>query len=71
MDVSALISSAVYTQQSSTANQRQIAVAANANRVEQQTVAVLLQAIEQSASYGASGQVSSGAVAGTRFSASA
>ena len=71
MDAASLISSVVSSRESATANQRQIAVAANANRVEQQTVAVLLQAIEQSASYGASGQVSSGAVAGTRFSASA
>jgi hypothetical protein len=71
VDVSSLISTAVYTQQSTTANERQIAVAANANRVEQQTVSVLLKAIEQSAAYGSGGQPAAGGTVGTRFSATA
>lgn len=71
MDVSSLISSAVYTQQSSTANQRQIAVASNAMKKEQETVSVLLEAIQQSASYGSGGQPAAGGIVGTRFSATA
>jgi hypothetical protein len=71
VDVSSLISSAVYTQQSSTANERQIAVAANAMKKEQETVSVLLEAIQQSASYGSGGQPAAGGTVGTRFSATA
>ena len=71
MDVSSLISSAVYARESTTANQRQVAVAANAIKTEQETMSVLMQAIQESASYGAGGQLGSGAVTGTRFAATA
>jgi hypothetical protein len=70
VDSVSLISSVVSAQADARANQRQMAVAVNAARTEQATVDVLLQAIQTSA-YGANGQVSSGAVAGTRFAASA
>ncbi len=71
MDVSSLISSAVFTQQGATANERQIAVAANAMKKEQETVSVLLEAIQQSASYGSGGQPAAGGTVGTQFSATA
>jgi len=71
VDVSSLISSAVFTQQGATANERQIAVAANAMKKEQETVSVLLEAIQQSASYGSGGQPAAGGTVGTQFSATA
>ena len=71
MDVSSLISSSVYTQQSANANQRQIAVAANAMKKDQETVSVLLEAIQQSASYSSGGQPAAGGTVGTQFSATA
>ena len=71
VDAVSLISSVISARENATANQRQVAVAANAVRTEQATMAVLMQAIQQSASYGANGQLSSGAVTGSRFTASA
>jgi hypothetical protein len=71
VDAAALISSVVSARESTTANQRQIAVASNAVRTEKAAMATLLQAIEQSAAYGAAGQVNPSAVTGTRFAASA
>lgn len=63
MDSVSLISSAVSANLSSAANQRLVAVAANAVKTEQATMATLMEAIQQSAAYGSSGQsVSSGAV---------
>ncbi len=69
VDSVSLISNVFAATQSTAANQRQMAVAANAVRTEQATVATLLEAIQQSASYGSSGQLSTGGVAGARFSA--
>jgi hypothetical protein len=69
VDSVSLISSVVNARESATANQRQMAVAANAARTERETMSVLMQAIQQSAAYGASGQPSSGGVAGTQFAA--
>ena len=71
MDAASLISSVVSSRESATANQRQIAVASNAASTEKAAIATLLQAIEQSAAYGAGGQVNPGAATGTRFAASA
>lgn len=71
VDSVSLISSVFAATQGAAANQRQLAVAANAVRTEQATVATLLEAIQQSASYGSGGQLQSSAVTGTRFAASA
>ena len=71
LEVSSLISTVLNAREGAAANQRQVAVAANAARNQQATVAVLLEAIQQSASYGSGGQLSAGAVPGTRFAASA
>ncbi|MFT3830292.1 MAG: hypothetical protein QM691_11375 [Opitutaceae bacterium] len=68
MDSVSLISSVVNARESATANQRQMAVAANVARTEQQTVSVLMEAIQQSAAYGAKGQPTGGAI-GSQFSA--
>lgn len=65
-----MISSVVEARAGATANQRQVAVAVNAARTEKAAVATLLNALEQSAAYGASGQMSAGGI-GTRFAASA
>lgn len=70
MDVSSLLSTVLNAREGATANQRQVAVAANAIRTEQAAVATLVEALQQSAAYGANGQVGGGAV-GTRFAASA
>ena len=71
VDSVSLLSSVVSATQSAATNERQIAIAANAIKTEQATVATLMEAIQQSAAYGASGQPSAGAVTGTRFAASA
>ena len=65
-----MISSVAYARENANANQRQMAVAANAVRTEQATVGKLLEAIQQSSAYNASGQPGSGGI-GTRFAASA
>ena len=70
MDAVSMISSVLDVREGAAANQRQIAVAANAARNEENSVAVLIEALQQTSSYGANGQVSGGAV-GTRFAASA
>jgi hypothetical protein len=62
------ISSALGLRLGIDANQRQITVAAAAARTEKATVATLLDAIQQSASYGAGGQAIGGGGIGTRFS---
>ena len=70
VEVSSLISSVLNVREGATANQRQVAVAANAARNAEDSVAVLMKAFQQSSAYGANGQVSGGGV-GTRFAASA
>jgi hypothetical protein len=70
VDSVSLVSSVLSLREGATANDRQIAVAASAARSQKTLLDVLLQAIETSA-YGSNGKVSSGAVTGTRFSASA
>ncbi len=65
-----MISTVVGARENATANERQVAVAVNAARTEKAAVATLLNALEQSSAYSASGQVSAGGV-GTRFAASA
>ncbi len=63
VDSVSLLSSVMSANLSTAANQRQVAVAVNAVKTEQATVATLLDAIQQSASYGSGGQaLSSGAV---------
>ena len=71
VDSVSLLSTVFSATQSAATSERRIAVAANAIRSEQETVATLLEALQQSASYGSGGQLSSGAVTGTRFAASA
>ncbi|HLP02564.1 MAG TPA: hypothetical protein VK163_11120 [Opitutaceae bacterium] len=66
MDSVSLISSVVNARESATASERRMAVAANAVRTEQETVSVLMEAIQQSAAYGSNGQALSSSV-GTRF----
>lgn len=70
MDSVSMISTVVGARENATANERQVAVAVNAARTEKAAVATLLNALEQSSAYSASGQVSTGGV-GTRFAASA
>ena len=65
-----MISSVAYARENADANQRQMAVAANAVRTEQAAVGKLLEAIQQSSAYNANGQGSAGGI-GTRFAASA
>lgn len=69
VDSVSLISNVFAATQGTAVSQRQMAVAANAVRTEQETVATLLEALQQSTAYSASGQLSSGAVAGAKFSA--
>jgi hypothetical protein len=71
VDSASLISSVVSARESTTANQRQIAVAVNAVRTEQATVSTLLEALQQSAAYGSGGQALASGGVGTRFVASA
>jgi hypothetical protein len=68
MDSVSLISTVMSAREGAQANERQIAVAANAARSQEQAVAVLLQAIQSSA-YNAGGHMSTPAVSvGTNFS---
>lgn len=69
MDSVSLISSVVSARESATASERRMAVAANAVRAEQETVSILMEAIQQSAAYGASGQPGAAAAIGSNFSA--
>lgn len=71
VDSASLISSVLSAREGATANQRQVAVAASAVRSEKATVATLLEAIQQSASYGSGGQALASGGVGTRFVASA
>lgn len=67
MDTVSLLSTAVNVTETAAADQREVAVAANAARAEQAANAVLLEALQQSAAYTADGAATR-AVSGTRFS---
>ncbi len=69
MDSVSLLRTVFSATQGAAANQRQTAVAVNAVRAEQAAVATLLEAIQQSASYGSGGQSLTGGGVGTRFAA--
>ncbi len=69
MDSVSLLSSVVSAREGAVAAERRMAVAANAVRTEQETVSVLLQALQQSAAYGAGGRPSPTTVPGGQFSA--
>lgn len=71
VDAVSLISTVFNANQSAAATQRQTAIAANAIRSEQATMNTLMEAIQQSASYGAGGQALASSGVGTRFAASA
>ena len=70
MDSVSLVSSVLSLREGAAANDRQVAVAANAARTEEAAADLLLQAIQTSA-YGANGQVGATAAIGTQLSASA
>lgn len=69
MDSVSLISSVFSATQSAAANQRQVAVAVNAVKTEQATMATLMEAIQQSAAYGSGGQALSGGAVGSVLAA--
>lgn len=71
MDSVSLISSVFNAAQSTAANQRQVAVAVNAVKSEQAVTATLMEAIQQSATYGSGGQATGGGAVGATFAARA
>lgn len=71
MDSVSLATSVVTAKAGSVAFKRQVAVAANAAHTEKATVSALIDAVRESVSYGAGGQLHSGGAVGTRLSTSA
>lgn len=71
MDAVSLATSVVTAKAGTVAFKRQQAVAVNAVHTEKATVSALINAVRESASYGAGGQLHSGGAVGTRFAASA